>query len=152
MGADKGYKRRATDGGLGSGEHRTDAQPAVRTPETSERRSRTTLPAPPDPTPRAELGDPPRSERKSREAIVVDHVGKAAVELTWRPPLESRPKVVKSHQAVACAPLEPREAFVLSLIDGNTTVPSLVDVAGMSEREVTEILARLRRLGIIVFS
>ena len=47
------------------------------------------------------------------------------------------------------APIDARHAFVLSLIDGKTTIPDLADVAGIAESDVDAIVARLVRLGIV---
>lgn len=46
-------------------------------------------------------------------------------------------------------PLSTREAQVLSLVDGNLSLRSLVDVSGMPENDVRMILDNLARLGVI---
>jgi hypothetical protein len=50
---------------------------------------------------------------------------------------------------VASAPLDARDGFILSLVDGALPVHSLVDIAGIPEHEVRAILERLEQLGII---
>jgi hypothetical protein len=50
---------------------------------------------------------------------------------------------------VVRAPLDHRQGFVLSLVDGLTTVQMIIDVAGMPDGEVIAALQRLRRLGLI---
>lgn len=47
------------------------------------------------------------------------------------------------------APLEPRDAFVLALVDGRTTIGMLVDITTMEEPELLAIVNRLRRLRLI---
>jgi hypothetical protein len=47
------------------------------------------------------------------------------------------------------AKIGPREAFVLSRIDGALAVEELADLVGMNEGDVREILARLERLGLV---
>lgn len=46
-------------------------------------------------------------------------------------------------------PLEPRAAFLLGLVDGRCRVQTLVDVSGMDEQTVIEILERLLVFGVI---
>lgn len=158
MSTDKAYKRRTTRRGLGapaSGEHASDpALDGARCPPASDR-PRMTLPAPSSPEPYAMVSYPPGGgklskppERGSRNPISVDDVGDTAVELTSRRSPSARPKLVKNRE-LSSAPLEPREAFLLSLVDGKMDEASLVDVSGMTEDEVAQILARLRRLGLI---
>lgn len=101
---------------------------------------------------------PPSSDRarskrsEPRQAIAIDDVGAAALDIQSRPPRGGKPKVMKSRRELAAAPIDPRDAFLLSFIDGKLSVASLVDVSGMGEGEVMTILARLRRLGIIAYS
>ena len=91
---------------------------------------------------------PPRS---GAVAIRVDReqgeapLSRGAVELLRR----TVPRVVRSSGELAQAPLDHREGFVLSLVDGQTTVQALIDVAGMPDGELIAVLQRLRRLGII---
>jgi hypothetical protein len=59
------------------------------------------------------------------------------------------PKLVKTRAEIAAAPIDHRAGFLIAHIDGVTTVQGLVDIAGMPEEEVQEILERLRRLGIV---
>ena len=179
MAADKAPKRKSTQVGLGavpgSGEHATDTRmktvklPAQTDAASSPPPPRMTLPVRMEAEPQALISDapheptstssaPPSSDRartKSREprqAIAVDDVGAAALDVHSRPPRNRKPKVVKSRRELAAAPNDPRDAFLLSFIDGKLSVASLVDVSGMGEGEVMAILARLRRLGIIAYS
>jgi hypothetical protein len=164
--SDKAYQRRATHQGIGSpngsGEREASQSPP---PPSAPPSGRRTLPVPADPEPRAMVtlinepkpaSKPPRVEsgpsrppRGSRNPVAVDDLGpapRASVQ-----PLAAKPKVVKSRGDLAAAPLDPREAFLLSMIDGQLTVGSLIDASGMSADEVHTILARLRRLGIVAY-
>ncbi len=58
------------------------------------------------------------------------------------------PRRVKGAQATTGS-LDSRHASLLSLVDGRLSVPSLVDVSGMTENDVIAILDRLARLGLI---
>ncbi len=116
-----------------------------------------------DPPPASTRGVPtPREEKpaarsapvqakppQGRTALRVDDVGTAAVRLAARAPQDARPRVLVNRRALASAPIDHREAFLVSLIDGSITVAGLVDVSGMREGEVTAALQRLARLGII---
>jgi hypothetical protein len=65
------------------------------------------------------------------------------------PSSRSVPRLLKSKAEIAAAPIDHRAGFLLAHIDGTTNVQGLVDIAGMAENEVHEILERLRRLGIV---
>ena len=97
---------------------------------------------------------PPRSvgpARSARPSVRVDDVGAAvksgadAMGVAGRQVL----KIVRTKGEIAEAPIDHRAGFLLAHIDGVTTVQGLVDIAGMPENEVHEILDRLRRLGIV---
>lgn len=86
----------------------------------------------------------------SRASITVDHVPQSrrqidAVNVASR----AVPKILKTKAEIAAAPIDHRAGFLLAHIDGATTVQGLVDIAGMPEEDVHEILDRLRRLGIV---
>jgi len=98
---------------------------------------------------RAASGGPARRARTSRPPIRVDDVGDAAVALARKAVWAVTPKVLKSGDELASLPIDHRDAFVLSLIDGRMSVHALVDVAGMPEPEVAAILEKLTRLGIV---
>lgn len=72
-------------------------------------------------------------------------LSRGAVELLRR----TVPRVLGATGDLVQAPLDHREGFVLSLVDGQTTVQALIDVAGMPDGELIAVLQRLRRLGII---
>jgi len=92
--------------------------------------------------------------RTSRPPLRVDDVGDAAVALGAKHGREKRasapaPKLLKSRRELEAAPIDHRDAFVLSLIDGRTSVQGIVDMAGMADLEVHGILERLATLGIL---
>ena len=81
-----------------------------------------------------------------REDIVPASVrGLNALDLAGR----AVPRIVKTKAEVAAAPIDHRAGFLLAHIDGTTSVQGLVDIAGMPENEVHEVLDRLKRLGIV---
>jgi hypothetical protein len=93
-----------------------------------------------------------RRARGSRPPVRVDEVGEAAVALAARLVRTSAPKVLKTRRELAQAPLDHRDAFILSLIDSKTSVQGLVDLSGMPHEETVAILERLARLSIISLS
>ena len=103
---------------------------------------------------------PPRTDTRrrtlaeSRPGIAVDRVAiesavKAGGPDTVRLAPRSVPRLVLTKSEIAVAPIDHRAGFLLAYIDGSTTVQGLVDIEVMPEREVHEILDRLRRLGIV---
>lgn len=87
--------------------------------------------------------------RTSRPPIRIDDVGDAAVAIASRRFTVYTPKLLRTRAELTDAPIDHRDAFVLSLIDGKMTFPALVDVSGMPEAEITRILDKLARLGIV---
>ena len=92
-----------------------------------------------------------RAQRSSRRPLRVDDVGATSVVAPHDAALSSKPKLV-DRQRVVGSPLDVRDAFVLSLLDGALTVQDLVDATGIPEPDVSAILARLTRLGIVSLS
>ena len=93
-----------------------------------------------------------RRPRLSRAPVRVDDVGDAAVLLGarhGRAVAVAAPRVLRTRRELENAPINHRDAFVLSLIDGKTSVQGLVDLAAMPDGEVVTTLARLAALGII---
>ena len=80
---------------------------------------------------------------------MVDSVGETATRLARNTIRQQAPKVIASQGTIASAPIDSRTAFVLSVVDGHSDVPAIVDATGMPEDEVIGILARLARLGLI---
>jgi hypothetical protein len=57
--------------------------------------------------------------------------------------------VVLTDEKLREAPLDCRSGFVVSLLDGRTTVAELLDLSGMPVEETLAIVEDLRLLGII---
>ena len=103
---------------------------------------------PPKPSVAPPSGGSNRPAKSARASIRVDDVGSVGQDAVHSS--ERRvPKLLKSKDEIAAAPIDHRAGFLLTYIDGSTSVQGLVDMAVMPEEEVHEILDRLRRLGII---
>jgi hypothetical protein len=61
------------------------------------------------------------------------------------------PKVVLSRAELNAADLDHREYFLISMLDGATTVENLLDICGMPAEEALALLDGLMGRGIIVF-
>lgn len=59
------------------------------------------------------------------------------------------PVIVISGANLAALPLDHRAGFILSLVDGASTVDEILDVSGMPATEAREILIHLARRGVI---
>ncbi|HSO33339.1 MAG TPA: hypothetical protein VLT33_12485, partial [Labilithrix sp.] len=94
---------------------------------------------------------PARPAKSARVSIREDDVGAAVKSGADAVGVAGRqvPKIVRTKDQIAAAPIDHRAGFLLAHIDGVTDVQGLVDIAGMPETEVHEILDRLRRLGIV---
>jgi hypothetical protein len=64
-------------------------------------------------------------------------------------PLHAVPWLMVTYDALREMPLDNRDAFVLSLVDGRSTVEIILDLAGLPEDVTIGILTRLFRLGAI---
>jgi PilZ domain len=67
-----------------------------------------------------------------------------------RPMLSRTPIVLLAKADLRALPLDSRSAFLVSLIDGHTTVESLVDLSGMPAEETLDLLDELRLRHIVV--
>jgi hypothetical protein len=65
--------------------------------------------------------------------------------------LSETPVVLVSAETLRAAQLDGRAGFLVSLIDGTTTVESLLDLSGMPEQETLALLDDLRSRGIVGF-
>lgn len=63
--------------------------------------------------------------------------------------LHGVPWLMATYDALRGMPLDSRAGFVVSLIDGRSTVAMILDMAAMPENETLGILADLLRLGAI---
>jgi hypothetical protein len=59
------------------------------------------------------------------------------------------PRVVASAEQVRQLPIDPRVAYLLSRIDGHSTVETLVDITGFEVDEVLAVLATLVHFGAV---
>ncbi len=59
--------------------------------------------------------------------------------------------VMVSFDEVTTLALDHREGFLLSLVDGASTVDEILDVCGMAPLEATRILCRLAAEGVVSF-
>jgi len=64
-------------------------------------------------------------------------------------PLRAVPWLVVTYDQLQTMPLYAKEAFVVSLVDGRTTVEMLLDISGIPEDETLDILRKLLVLGAI---
>jgi hypothetical protein len=94
-------------------------------------------------------GTPTGPARSARVSIREDNVGAAVNAHAVGAGSRAVPKLLKTKAEIAAAPIDHRAGFLLAHVDGVTTVAGLVDICGMSEDQVDEILDRLRRLGIV---
>lgn len=78
----------------------------------------------------------------------------AAGPSTPRPQLspDAIPRVVADAAFIRLLPLEPRDAFLLTRIDGASDLRALLDVTGMSRLEVFRVLEKLVDLGVVELS
>jgi len=114
-----------------------DARPeAPKAPEKAARAGKT--PDAPDP-----------SADAARRPVRTDEVGSGLRFVKSAVGADTVPRVTRAKTDLLSAPMGPREAYVLDVIDGATSVQGLLDVTGMTEAELHQILDRLRRLGII---
>jgi hypothetical protein len=89
-----------------------------------------------------------RSERITIPAAFDDAEDITSRETT-PPPLEAVPWLMLSHDDVLKLALDHREGFLLSLIDGRTSVETLLELAAMPRKEVLRVLARWLAMGVI---
>lgn len=64
-------------------------------------------------------------------------------------PVRAVPWLVLTYDEVRRLPLDSRDGFVLSLVDGRCTIEMILDIAGMSEDAVMDVLHKLVQLGAI---
>jgi hypothetical protein len=103
----------------------------------------------PSPAPATSSTPSPIFTKSQRPSIREDDVGAAMKADAVRGTGQTIPKLLKSKAEIAAAPIDHRAGFLLAHIDGVTSVAALVDICGMPEDELDEILDRLRRLGIV---
>ena len=94
------------------------------------------------------------SVRRSRPApLWVEEVGSGVTRMPSAPAKSGVPRVAKNARIdLEKAPLAPREAYLLSRIDGVASAEDLADLCGMGIDEVNRALERLVRLGLVLVS
>jgi hypothetical protein len=70
-------------------------------------------------------------------------------EIRTRGLFDAVPRVVVPSGRMRELPIDPRVAFLLSRIDGQSSIETLVDLTGFRPEEVLTLLARLVQLGAI---
>ncbi len=90
-------------------------------------------------------------ERTRPMPRVLDEVGACTAAMAAGNDTHVRPRCIASPTDVRAANIGPREAFVLSLLDGQLTLRSVLEIAGMREDLVVSSLDRLAGLGIVRF-
>jgi hypothetical protein len=90
-----------------------------------------------------------RRPRTSRPPIRIDEVGDMAVAIAMKAVRTAAPKLLKTRGELTNAPIDHRDGFVISLIDGKMSVQAIVDISGMPSADILDILERLARLGIV---
>lgn len=93
---------------------------------------------------------PPSGARRRKTSLrpnAVDEVDTAGIAVVAK---VSTPRPAKKKKDLASAPIDNREAFLLTRIDGQLNVEDLADLTGMPLAEVLTIVQRLARLGLII--
>jgi hypothetical protein len=102
-----------------------------------------------------ESSTPPQSGARKQGSspranpVRVDDFGGAAMKIASRGRRSSAPRLARAKLDVSKAPLDSQSAYLLSLIDGTTTVEGLADITGIPAERITQILERLERLGFV---
>lgn len=82
----------------------------------------------------------------------LDEVGPATSAIAVRMDAFVAPRCVASSDDVRIANITSRDAFVLSLIDGQLSLRNVLDISGLREDLVVTSIDRLARLGLVVVS
>ena len=106
------------------------------------------------PTTKPGTGSTKDSGRRSRpDPLWVEEVGSGVTRMPSTPAKSGVPRLAKNARTdLSKAPLEPREAFLLTRIDGVASAEDLADLCGMGIDEVNRALQRLVRLGLVLVS
>ena len=97
------------------------------------------------------MPDTPRPE--DVDDLLDDHEGTPTARqmAVTREFLDHVPRVIVEQAELNATELEPREYFLVSLLDGNTTVETLLDISGMPAEEALALLDGLVRRGLVGF-
>lgn len=88
------------------------------------------------------------SDQEHGTAIFASGAGEALMQVAA---LSGTPYVAMALAEVQRLPLDPRAGFLMSMIDGSSSIPDLCDLAGMPEDEVVSVLTELARHKVIAF-
>jgi hypothetical protein len=101
--------------------------------------------------PAASMSDPPRSEDVDDLLDDMQGTPTARQMAVTKEYLERIPRVVAETAELNASELEPREYFLVSLLDGHTTVEVLLDISGMPAEAALALLDGLVRRGLVGF-
>jgi len=79
----------------------------------------------------------------------LDEVGQATAAMAVGSSRSVTPRCIASAAELRSARIDPRDAFLLSFIDGRLSLQSIVDASGMREDQVIAILDRLSQSRIV---
>jgi hypothetical protein len=97
------------------------------------------------------MSDPPRSEDVDDLLDDMQGTPTARQVAVTKEYLERIPRVVAETAELNASELEPREYFLVSLLDGHTTVEALLDISGMPAEAALALLDGLVRRGLVGF-
>ena len=95
---------------------------------------------------------PPPGPQPPRQTIPAGDLDAAPPDLALDLMLHTVPRLARARDELGKAPIAHRDWYILALIDGQTSVRALVDIAGMEPDEVLRTLRRLRRLALITLT
>ncbi len=97
------------------------------------------------------MSDPPRSEDVDDLLDDMEGTPTARQMAITKEYLERIPRVVAETAELNASDLEPREYFLVSLLDGSTSVEALLDISGMPAEEALALLDGMVRRGLVGF-
>ncbi len=97
---------------------------------------------------RSRTSSAPRSGPRSVDRSVRPGAGQIT-QIRSRGASDAVPRVIVQPGRMRDLPIDPRVAFLLSRIDGESSIETLVDVTGFRAEEVVTLLARLVQLGAV---
>jgi hypothetical protein len=98
-------------------------------------------------TPTVDLRD---LARETSRETVKDMPAAGGAPASFQISLAAVPMVAKTPEELLALPLDARFGFLLSQMDGATTVEDLLDVAGLDRADVLEMLGQLLQQGVII--
>jgi hypothetical protein len=96
---------------------------------------------------------PQRSNQRDDDAVGNGNFPQPMGEERTTPvPLDAVPRLAVTAEGLRLLPLDARAAYLLSLVDGRSTVDVVLDVCEMAREEAIGILVQLLRLGAIALN